>query len=118
MHIIFKEGFRYEAEHKFMPEMHFGQHGFILSACSLFPKNKTRTQKFKATEYSRYINKKELQKVCFQHDILYEDFKYLPRRTLSDKLLYDKTLKITSNSKYDGYQCRLLSMVYKFCCKH
>ena len=34
----------------------------------------------------------------------YGDFKYLPRRTGSEKLLCDKAFKIASNSKYDEYQ--------------
>ena len=44
----------------------------------------------------------------------YPDFKDLTRRTASDKLLYDKAYDITKNPKYDGYQCRNVSMVYKF----
>ena len=44
----------------------------------------------------------------------YGDFKDLKRRTQSDKVLEDKVLAIPSNSKYDGYQRGLASMVYKF----
>ena len=44
----------------------------------------------------------------------YGDFKNLARRTASDKLLRDKVLNIAKNSKYDGYQSGLASMVYKF----
>ena len=44
----------------------------------------------------------------------YEDFKDLARRTTSDKVLRDKAFNITKNSKYDGYQRGLASMVYKF----
>ena len=40
----------------------------------------------------------------------YGDFKDLTRRTASDKILHDKV----KNLKYDGYQCRLVSMVYKY----
>ena len=43
----------------------------------------------------------------------YGDFTYLPRRTASDKTLCDKAFNIAENSKYDGYQRRLVSMVYK-----
>ena len=42
----------------------------------------------------------------------YGDFKDLPRRTVSDKVLRDKAFNITKNPKYDGYQRRLTSMVY------
>ena len=42
------------------------------------------------------------------------DFKDLTRRTASDKILRDKAFYFAKNPKYDGYQCRLASMVYKF----
>ena len=44
----------------------------------------------------------------------YGDFKDLKRRTQSDKVLKDKAFEIASNSKYDGYQRGLASMLYKF----
>ena len=44
----------------------------------------------------------------------YLDFKDSARRKTSDKILCDKAFNITKNSKYDGYQCGLASMVYKF----
>ena len=44
----------------------------------------------------------------------YGDFKDLSRRTTSDKVLRDKAFNIAKNPKYDGYQRRLASIVYKF----
>ena len=44
----------------------------------------------------------------------YGDFKDLKRRTAADKVLGDKAFNIAKNSKYDGYQRGLASMVYKF----
>ena len=44
----------------------------------------------------------------------YGDFKDLPRRTASGKVLFDKTFDIAKSPKYDGYQRRHVSMVYKF----
>ena len=38
----------------------------------------------------------------------------LAKRTQSDNVLRDKAFKIASDSKYDGYQRGLASMVYKF----
>ena len=70
-------------------------------------------QKFKETGYSKYIYQNELENI-FQHDIAYEDFKDLTRRTASDKLLRDKAFNIAKNPKYDEYQRALVSMVYKF----
>ena len=43
----------------------------------------------------------------------YSDFKDLPKRTASNKILRDKAFNIAKNPK-DGYQYRLASMVYKF----
>ena len=46
------------AEAEFLPEMHLRQRGFTHSVCGPFTKNKERIQKFKETEDSRYIYKK------------------------------------------------------------
>ena len=99
---------------KFMPEMHLKQPGFTYSACGPFTKNKERIQKFKETGDTSYIYKNELDKACFQHDMAYGDFKDLKRKTFSDKVLRDKAFNIAKNTKYDGYQRGLASMVYKF----
>ena len=99
---------------KFMSEMHLKQPGFTCSTCEPFTKNKERIQKFKETGDTNYIYKNELDKACFQHDMAYGDFKDLKRRTASDKILRDKAFNIAKNSKYDGYQRGLVSMVYKF----
>ena len=47
----------------------------------------------------------------------YGDSKDLARRTTSDKIVRDKAFNIAKNSKYDGYQRRLASMVYNFLIK-
>ena len=99
---------------KCMPEMHLKQPGFTYSACGPFTKSKERINKFKKTGNTSYIYKNELDKACFQQDIAYGDFKDLKRRTASDKVLRDKGFNIAKNPKYDGYQKRLASMVYKF----
>ena len=44
----------------------------------------------------------------------YGDFKDLNGRTTADKVLRDKAFDIAKNPKYDGDQCGLASMVYKF----
>ena len=94
--------------------MHLKQSGFTYSACGPFTKNKERIKKFKETGDTSYIYKNELDKACFQHDMAYGDFKDLKRRTASDKVLRDKAFNIAKNSKYDGYQRGLASMVYNF----
>ena len=94
--------------------MHLRQPAFTYSACGLLTKNKERIKKIKETGDSRYIYQNELDKVCFQHDMAYGDFKELNRRTTADKVLPDKAFDIGKNPKYDGYQSGLASMVYKF----
>ena len=99
---------------KFMPEMLLKQLGFTYSACVPFTKNEERMKNIKETGHSSYIYQNELDKVCFQHDMAYGGLKDLNRRTAADKVLRDKASIIAKNSKYDGYQRGLASMVYKF----
>ena len=99
---------------KFMPQMHLKQPGFTYRACGPFTKNKERIQKFKQTGDSRYIYKNELDKVCFQQDMAYVDFKDITKRTAANKVLRNKAFNIAKDPKYDGYQRGLASMVYKF----
>ena len=61
-----------------------------------------------------YISKNDLDKACFQHDIAYNKFKDLEKRTQSDIVLKNKAIKIASNPKCNGYERGLASMVYKF----
>ena len=98
---------------KFLLEMHLRQVGFTYSACGPFTENRERIQKFKETGNSRYIYQNELDKACFLHDMAYEVFKDLTRRTASVKMLRDKANNIAKNLKYDGYQRGLASMVLK-----
>ena len=55
-------------------------------------------------------NKKKHYEACFQHDIAYEDFKDLNRRTAADEIFCNKGFDIAKNPK-------LASMVYKFFAK-
>ena len=99
---------------KFMPEMHLRQPQFVYSACGPFTRHKERIKEFKRTGDTRYIYRNEIDKACFQHDSAYADHKDLINRTKADKVLRDKAYNIASNTKYDGYQRGLASMVYKF----
>ena len=57
------------ASNKFMPEMDLRDHIVgTYSACSPI-------QRFLETGDLRYIYKNELDKACFQHDMIYGDFK-------------------------------------------
>ena len=50
---------------------------------------------------------------CFAHDAAYSDSKDLTKRTAADKILRNRAFDIAKDPKYDGYQRRLASMVYK-----
>ena len=73
---------------KFMPKMHLREPGFMYSACEPFTKNKKIIQKDKETGDSRYIYQNEVDKACFQYGMGYGNFKDLPRRATSDKILH------------------------------
>ena len=75
---------------------------------------KLKNKKLKETGDSGYISQNQLDKTCFQHDIAYGDFKDISRRTFADKILPDKVFNIAKNPKYDGYQGRLASLLYRF----
>ena len=97
-----------------MPGMHFKQPWFTYSASGPCTKNKERIKKIKGTGDSRFIYHNELDKVCFQHNMGYGDFKDLTRRTAVDKVLHDKAFSTAKNPKYGRYECGLPSMGYKF----
>ena len=77
-------------------------------------KKQRKNTNFKETGDSRYIYQNDLDKACFQHDMAYQDFKDLTRRTALEKILRYKAFDIAKNPKYDEYQRALTSMVYKF----
>ena len=96
-----------------MPEIDLKQYGFMYRPCGPFNSKKEKKQKFKQTVDSQYIFHNKLNKVCFQNDIAYEDFKGLTSRTASDKVLFDKSFNIAKTLKSYGYQYRLASVVYR-----
>ena len=97
-----------------MFEIHLREPQFTYSACGPFTKHEQRIQEFKETGDTNYIYKNELDKACFVHDAAYSDSKDLTKRTVADKILKNKAFDIAKDPKYDGYQRRLASMVYKF----
>ena len=58
-------------EDNFLPEMHLKQPGFTYSVYCPFTKNKERIEKVMQTENTNFIYKNELDKACFQHDMVY-----------------------------------------------
>ena len=81
-----------------MPEIHLRQPRFTYSTCGPFTKSKDQIKKFKETGDLWRIYQNELDKACFQHGMAYKDFKYLPRRIASDKILCHKAFSITKKS--------------------
>ena len=77
-------------------------------------KLKKEFKKLKKTRDTKYIYKSELDKVCFEHDMVYGDFKDLARKAAFDKVLRDKAFNIAPNLKHDGYLIGLASIVYSF----
>ena len=55
---------------KFIPEMHLKQPEFTYSAWGPFTKNKERIEQFMKTGNTDFIYKNELDKACFQHDMV------------------------------------------------
>ena len=99
---------------KFVPEIHLRQPNFTYSACEPFTKHEQRIEKFKETGDTNYMYKNELDKACFAQDAAYSDSKDLTKKTVADKILKNKAFNTAKDPKYDGYQRRLASMVYKF----
>ena len=95
-----------------MPEMHLKQPGFTYSASGPFTKNKEIIAKFMQTRNTNFINRNELDKACFQHDMAYGKSRDSAKRTQTDKILRDKAFKIASDPKFDGYQRGLASKFF------
>ena len=69
-----------------MPEMHLKQPGFTYSACGSFRKSKERIEKFMQTGNTDFINKSEVNKAWFLHNMAYGKSKDLAKRTQSVKI--------------------------------
>ena len=95
-------------------EIQLRQLEFTYSACRPFKKIKERIQKFKETGHSRYLYQNKLDKACFQHDMAYEDFKDLTRRTVVDKIIHDKVFNIAKNQNMMDINIYLLQWPINF----
>ena len=69
-------------------------------------------QKLIQREDTNYMYNNEVDKACFQL-MAYNKYKDLEKRTQSNKFLKNEAFEITNNSKYDGYQTGLASVVYR-----
>ena len=94
-----------------MLEMHLRQPEFAYSFCRPFTKNKKKNIKiWKNGRFGICLSKRTRQYLILASYCL-SDFKDLPRRTASDKVLHDKAFTIAKYPKYDGYQHELASLV-------
>ena len=82
---------------------------YTYSPCGPFIKHRELIQKFREPGNLKHIHKNELDITCFAHYSAYSDGKDLPKRTISDKILKDKSYEVALNTKYDEYQRRLAS---------
>ena len=95
-----------------MPDIHLKQFEFTHNSCETCTKIKERIQNIKETGDSRYIYQNKLDKACFKHNIGYGNFKDLPRRKTSDKVLHNQTVNIAENPTYEVYQRGLASVLF------
>ena len=103
---------------KSLPEMYLKRPSFNYFASGPFIKDKKRILKFIRTANTDYLYKNDLDKACFQHDMVYVKYKDLVKRTESKKVLRGKAFQIASNPTYNDYQRGLASIVYKFLIKN
>ena len=86
----------------------------IYSAIRPFTKNKKEFKNLRKQEIQDIFIKKELDKACFKPDMVPEDFKVLPRRKASDKVLRDEAFNIAKTPNYYTPKRGLASIVHKF----
>ena len=94
--------------------MHLKQTSFTYSACGPFTKTKKELKSLCKLEIQTLSIKMNLINHVFNMIWLIANQKIQQKRKQSDKAFRDKTFKIESNPKYDGYQRGSTTMVYKF----
>ena len=100
---------------EFMTEMHlWDPKAKKYSACGPFTRHPKRIDMFIKDGRLSHILKNRLDAACFQHDSAYAKYKDRANRKQSDIILKNKALKIATDPRFNGYQRRLASMVYKF----
>ena len=81
-------------------------------------KTKKELKKFKETGDARYIYQNELNRACFQHEmVIYGDFQDLTRRTASDKILREKAFNVVKIQNMMDINADLLQWSINFLIK-
>ena len=67
---------------------------------------------------TRYIYQKDLDKACFQHDIVYGNYFWILLKSIKSLIKFweikFRAFKIVSNPKYYGNEKGLAPMIYEF----
>ena len=71
---------------KFMPEMHLRDPMSVLTQLATLSQDINREFKSLWRQVIHNIYKNDLDKACFRHDMAYNKYKYLDKRTESDKV--------------------------------
>ena len=87
------------AEDKFIPEMHLRQPGFTYNASGSFTKNKEYNNSDKQEIQDIFIETNQIKLALWLMHMAYGDFKDLPRRATSGKVLCDEAFNIAKNPK-------------------
>ena len=74
-----------------MPKLHLRQPGFTQRTCGLVTKHRESIQKFRETGDLKHIYQNELERTSFDYDAAYFDSKALAKKTISDKILKDRS---------------------------
>ena len=82
---------------KFMHELQLRQPLSTWIACGTFTKHYEKIQKFSETRNLKRIYKNKLDKVYFDYAVANSHCKNLVKRTVSGKILKDKTWKIAKS---------------------
>ena len=99
---------------KFLPDFHLWDPKIKkYSACGPSTKHTRRINKYLNTGLLSEIYKYDSDKACFQHDMAYNQYKYLKGRAQSDIFLKSKAYKIAVDPKIGGFQRVLASIVWK-----
>ena len=77
-----------------MPELHLKPPKITYSACGSFTTHRERTQNFRETGNLKHLCRNEIDKACFAHDAAYSDSKDLAKRTISNKILKDRSYEL------------------------
>ena len=84
------------------------------SACGPFTRHQKTIDMFVKDGRLSHLLKNRLDAACFQHDSAYPKYKDRLNGKQSDIVLKNKTLKIATDPRVNGYERGLAPMVYKF----